>query len=146
MFGEKDYVQQLHHQVHSLKLEHRVKFLGFRSDIPQLMAACDLVAHTSTAPEPFGRVIVEAMLCGRPVVAAAAGGAKEIVEHGKTGWLVPPGNAAKLADIITTACDHPSQTEAIAEQGRKRAQQQFDLTVVNAQINQLLKETMFMSQ
>lgn len=59
LFGEQDYVQQLHQQVETLNLESQVKFLGFRSDIPQLMAACDLVAHTSTAPEPFGRVIVK---------------------------------------------------------------------------------------
>jgi len=51
------------------------------------MTACDLVAHTSTVPEPFGRVIVEAMLCERPVVAAGAGGVVELVEPGKTGWL-----------------------------------------------------------
>lgn len=63
LFGEQDYVKQLHQQVAALGLENRVKFLGFRSDIPQLMTACNLVAHTSTSPEPFGRVIVEAMLC-----------------------------------------------------------------------------------
>ncbi|MEM6452231.1 MAG: glycosyltransferase family 4 protein, partial [Cyanobacteria bacterium P01_D01_bin.105] len=113
-------------------------FLGFRTDVPDLMAACDLVAHTSTASEPFGRVIVEAMLCGRPVVAAAAGGAIEIVEHGTTGWLTPPGNAAKLADIITTACVHPVQADTIAQQGQVSAQQRFSLTAVNAQINGLL--------
>ncbi|MEM6450988.1 MAG: glycosyltransferase [Cyanobacteria bacterium P01_D01_bin.105] len=138
LFGEEAYVQQLHQQVKRLNLEHRVKFLGFRTDVPDLMAACDLVAHTSTASEPFGRVIVEAMLCGRPVVAAAAGGAMEIVEHGTTGWLTPPGNAAKLADIITTACIHPTQAATIAQQGQMSAQQRFSLTAVNAQINGLL--------
>ncbi|MEG4172930.1 glycosyltransferase [Microcoleus sp. S13_D1] len=69
-----------------LGLEDRVNFLGFRSDIPQLMAICDLVAHTSTAPEPFGRVIVEAMLCGRPIVAAQSGWAIELIEPGHQ-WL-----------------------------------------------------------
>ena len=56
LFGEQDYGERLHQQVTALGLENRVKFLGFRSDIPLLMAACDLVAHTSTSPEPFGRV------------------------------------------------------------------------------------------
>ncbi|PSN20046.1 glycosyltransferase family 1 protein, partial [filamentous cyanobacterium CCP5] len=70
LFGEESYREQLHQQVQRLGLEHRVKFLGFRSDIPELMTACDLEVHTSTAPEPFGRVIVEGMLCQRPVVAA----------------------------------------------------------------------------
>ena len=79
LFGEQDYVKQLHQQIEELQLQNRVKFLGFRNDIPLLMAACDLVAHTSTSPEPFGRVIVEAMLSGTPVVAAASGGAVELV-------------------------------------------------------------------
>ena len=63
LFGEQDYVQTLKAQVESLGLQNRVHFLGFRSDIVPLMHACDVVAHTSTAPEPFGRVIAEAMLC-----------------------------------------------------------------------------------
>ena len=53
LFGEQDYVTQLHQQIDAFGLSDRVKFLGFRSDIPELMAACDLVAHTSTAPEPL---------------------------------------------------------------------------------------------
>ena len=100
LFGEQDYVKELHQQVAALGLENRVKFLGFRSDIPQLMAACNLVAHTSTSPEPFGRVIVEAMLCGKPVVAAKAGGAMELVEHGINGFLVTPGEPQELAQVI----------------------------------------------
>ncbi|NES25294.1 MAG: glycosyltransferase, partial [Symploca sp. SIO3E6] len=102
LFGEQDYVEHLHQQVAKLGLEKRVQFLGFRSDIVSLMSVCDLIAHTSTAAEPFGRVIIEAMLCGKPVVAAQAGGAMELVETGKTGWLVTPNNPQQLAEIITT--------------------------------------------
>jgi glycosyltransferase involved in cell wall biosynthesis len=53
LFGEQEYVEQLHKQVDDLGLQNRVKFLGFRSDIVPLMTACNLVAHTSTSPEPF---------------------------------------------------------------------------------------------
>ena len=141
LFGEQDYAQQLHQQVAALNLEHRVKFLGFRSDIPQLMTACDLVAHTSTAPEPFGRVIVEAMLCGTPAVAAAAGGAVELIDHEQTGWLTPPGDANKLADIINTCQSNPQQATSIAQRARPQASQRFDLKSVNLQINQLLNDT-----
>jgi len=138
LFGEQDYAQQLHQQVEALNLHHRVQFLGFRSDIPQLMAACDLVAHTSTAPEPFGRVIVEAMLCGTPVVAAAAGGAVELVEHGITGWLSPPGDAQKLADIIHFVCTQPDGSGAIAQTAQRQAQERFNLIHTNQQIWNLL--------
>ncbi|MEL6334136.1 MAG: glycosyltransferase, partial [Cyanobacteria bacterium J06626_26] len=140
LFGEQDYVHQLHQQIESLNLEHRVRFLGFRSDIPQLMAACDLVTHTSTAPEPFGRVIVEAMLCGTPVVAAAAGGAVELIDHGQTGWLTPPGHAQKLADIINTCQRYPSQAKLCAQQAQIQANQRFDLKGINPKIKSLLSK------
>ncbi|MDB9373526.1 glycosyltransferase family 4 protein [Nodularia sphaerocarpa] len=140
LFGEQDYVQQLHEQVAQLKLENRVKFLGFRADVPQLMAACDLVAHTSTAPEPFGRVIVEAMLCGKPVVAAKAGGAMELVEHGVNGFLVTPGEIAELAEVINTCVAEREMTATIANHGRAIACQRFDIVAINQQIAQLLNQ------
>jgi glycosyltransferase involved in cell wall biosynthesis len=138
LFGEREYVEQLHQQVAQLKLNNRVRFLGFRSDIPQLMAACALVAHTSIAPEPFGRVIVEAMLCDRPVVAAAAGGAIELVAHGKTGWLTPPGDPLKLATIINHCLTQPERAAAIARAAKLEASQRFDLSATNQQIERLL--------
>ncbi|MFQ4140610.1 glycosyltransferase family 4 protein [Chlorogloeopsis sp. ULAP02] len=138
LFGEQDYVQQLHRLVTTLKLENRVKFLGFRSDIPQLMTACDLVAHTSTAPEPFGRVIVEAMLCGKPVVAAASGGAMELIEHGINGFLATPGKPQELAQVITACLNNSHETAAIANRGQTVASQRFDVDNINKQIAQLL--------
>jgi glycosyltransferase involved in cell wall biosynthesis len=138
LFGEQDYVQQLKQQVTDLGLEKRVQFLGFRSDVAELMAACDLVAHTSTASEPFGRVIVEAMLTGTPVVAAAAGGAIELVEHEVTGWLVTPGDPLKLAMAIQQCYEQPDRVKMIVEQAQKLASQRFDLGVVDRQIKQLL--------
>jgi glycosyltransferase involved in cell wall biosynthesis len=140
LFGEHDYVQQLHQQIAQMGLENRVKFLGFRSDIPQLMAACELVAHTSTAPEPFGRVIVEAMLCGRPVVAAKAGGAIELVEHGINGFLVTPGKPQELAQVITTCLQEVETTATMANNAQAIASQRFDVTTINQQIAQLLSQ------
>jgi len=138
LFGEQDYVEHLHQQVAKLGLEQRVKFLGFRSDVISLMAACDLIAHTSTAPEPFGRVIVEAMLCGKSVVAAEAGGAIELVETGKTGWLVTPGNPQQLAEVITICRKQPDYAATIAKESQRQASQRFNLTKINQQIGQLL--------
>ncbi|MBD2533942.1 glycosyltransferase family 4 protein [Nostoc flagelliforme FACHB-838] len=138
LFGEQDYVQKLHQQVAQLGLENRVKFLGFRSDIPQLMAACDLVAHTSTSPEPFGRVIVEAMLCGKPVVAAKAGGVMELVEHGHNGFLVTPGKPQELAQVIITCLQETEITATIANNARTTASERFDVAIINQQIAQLL--------
>ncbi|MFB2917418.1 glycosyltransferase [Aerosakkonema funiforme] len=138
LFGEEDYVKDLHEKVAAMGLENRVKFLGFQSDIVPLMKACDLVAHTSTAPEPFGRVIVEAMLCERPVVAAKAGGAMELIATNKTGWLVPPGDAIALADAIVACRDRPENAATIARNAQIEASERFNLKAINKQISQLL--------
>ncbi|NMF64810.1 glycosyltransferase family 4 protein [Brasilonema octagenarum] len=140
LFGEQEYVQHLHQQVTALGLENRVKFLGFRSDVPLLMAATDLVAHTSTAPEPFGRVIVEAMLCGKPIVAAKAGGAVELVEHGVNGFSVTPGKPDELAQVITTCLKEPQKIATIAHHAQTTASQRFDVTAINQQIAVLLNK------
>jgi glycosyltransferase involved in cell wall biosynthesis len=138
LFGERDYVTQLQQQVKDLNLEHRVRFVGFRSDVAALMAGCDLVAHTSTAPEPFGRVIVEAMLCGTPVVAAAAGGAMELVADGETGWLVTPGDPVKLAAVIQQCDNRPELAKEMATTARIQASQRFDLVEIRRQIDRIL--------
>ena len=140
LFGEQAYVEQLQHQVKQLGLQHRIRFLGFRSDIPQLMASCDLVAHTSIAPEPFGRVIVEAMLCGTPVVAASEGGAMELVEPDKTGWLSPPGDSEKLAAVINRCREQPEQARELAHHAQLQASQRFELSAINQQIDKLLHQ------
>jgi len=140
LFGEQEYVQQLHKQVAELGLENRVKFLGFRSDVPQLMAICDLVAHTSIAPEPFGRVIVEAMLCGRPIVAAQSGGAIELIEPGINGFLVPPDQPQQLAEVINTCHNQPESTIAIAKSASEMATRRFHQTNIDRQIAHLLNQ------
>ena len=140
LFGEQDYVEHLHQLVRELKLEKRVKFLGFQSNIVPLMHACDLIAHTSTAPEPFGRVIIEAMLCRRPVVAAAAGGVVELIENGKTGWLFSPGNSQQLAEVICNIKKQTSDVKRITDLSKIKASQNFRLDLINQQISQLLSQ------
>jgi glycosyltransferase involved in cell wall biosynthesis len=139
-FGVECYVQQLHQKVEELNLMDRVKFLGFRSDIPQLMSACNLITHTSTAPEPFGRVIVEAMLSGIPVIAANAGGAAEIIEHDKTGWLTPPGDFHQLANIICQCHDNPEHTFSVAQAAKDYSARQFNLLSISQEIDTLLRQ------
>ncbi|WOD39259.1 glycosyltransferase [Nodosilinea sp. E11] len=140
LFGEDDYVAQLKQQVQRLNLGDRVHFLGFRADIPALMQSCDLVAHTSTAPEPFGRVIVEAMLCQRVAIAAAAGGATELIDHGKTGWLCPPNDPQKLAELILATYHGPEQAAAMAIAAQAQACSTFNLEHTNQRICTLLAQ------
>jgi glycosyltransferase involved in cell wall biosynthesis len=138
LFGEQEYVASLQEQVAKLGLNDRVKFVGFQSDVPAWMQACDLIAHTSISPEPFGRVIIEAMLCKKPIVAAAAGGANELINSNETGWLVQPGNSCALADSIQDCMNHASQTQQIVQQAYESAIENYSLSQVYSQVEQLL--------
>ena len=80
-----------------------VRFAGHTDDVATAYAASDVVVSASVQPESFGRVLAEAGAMGLPVVASDHGGAREILLHGETGWLVPPGDPAALAGGIRTA-------------------------------------------
>jgi glycosyltransferase involved in cell wall biosynthesis len=104
------------------------------------MSACNLVAHTSTSPEPFGRVIIEAMLCKTPIVASAAGGVVELVNPGKTGWLVSPGNSEELANVINSCYQNPELATNVAIEAYQKANENFQLEQTRQQIDQLLRK------
>jgi len=140
LFGEDAYEADLHRLVASHGLEGNVRFLGFRSDIAELMALCDLIVHTSTEPEPFGRVIVEGQLAGKAVIATRGGGASELVKDAETGLLVPPGDAASLAAAIVrlTGSDGAGLAARLAEQGRTHALREFSVAVMVERYGRLL--------
>ena len=81
----------------------RVGFVGHRAEPADVFRALDVVVHASTRPEPFGRVIVEAMACGRAVVASRTGGAAELFEDGVSALGCAPGDRDALADAALIA-------------------------------------------
>jgi glycosyltransferase involved in cell wall biosynthesis len=142
LFGDDaDYESQLRRQAEQLNLEDRVHFLGFRDDIPQLMKLADVVLHTSTAPEPFGRVIVEGMLAGTPVIASAAGGAREIIEDGVNGLLVPPDAPAPLANALTRLLSTPALVDRLTQAGQATAQTRFSRSAMLSAIEKQIQST-----
>ncbi|MFN0086030.1 MAG: glycosyltransferase [Blastocatellia bacterium] len=93
------YFEKLKRRVEELNVSDRVHFTGSREDISAVMQSLDLLVLNSRV-ESFGLVILEAMACGVPVAAAAVDGVVEIIEHDKTGWLIPPNDAASLAKTL----------------------------------------------
>jgi glycosyltransferase involved in cell wall biosynthesis len=91
--------ESLEHQVHDLDLEDRIKFRGHTDNVPALLADSTLLAHTSDI-EGCPNVVMEAMACGRAVVATDAGDVPSIVEDGRTGFVVPRGDDAKLCERL----------------------------------------------
>ena len=119
------YAQSLRDLAAQLGLTSRVRFLGFREDVAQLMQEVDCIVHASTAPEPFGLVIVEGMLAQRPVIATRAGGAAEIVEDGQSGLLVRPGDPQELAAALNRIFSDPAEAKRLAKNGYARASSLF---------------------
>lgn len=85
---------------------------GHVEDMPAALMLADVVVHASTDPEAFGRVVIEAQAMGRPVIASDLGGPAETVEPGVTGWRVPPGDPAALAEAIGYVLALPAEARA----------------------------------
>ena len=106
-------------------LERRVGFTGVVQDMPALYRALDVVVHASTRPEPFGLVIVEAMACGRAVVATPAGGAAELFTPGEHAVSAGSLGAASLADAIASLLDDEGRRRSIGARARQHAVSRF---------------------
>ena len=89
-----------------------LRMVGHCDDMPAALLLADVVVSASVEPEAFGRVVIEAQAMARPVIAAAHGGAAETIEHGATGLLVPPGDAAALGAALDRVLAMPAEARA----------------------------------
>jgi len=119
-----------------LKLENRIRFLGVRTDIPELMAACHVVVLSSVY-EGFGLAALEGMASGKPVIASDVDGLRDLV--GGAGLLVPPGDPQALAKAIREVCERPSYARELGQKCRERAQQ-YDIDETVQKYRQLYGE------
>jgi glycosyltransferase involved in cell wall biosynthesis len=119
------YREALGRLARELGIADRVLFLGFREDVPELMQLLQVIVHASVTPEPFGRVIVEAMAMGKPVVATGAGGPLEIIANGVDGYLVPAGQAEAMARPIVRLLTDGAHAARIGHQARQTVQARF---------------------
>jgi len=102
-----------------------IRFTGIRNDIPQVLAASDVVAFPSVVPH-FARPVIEAGAMAKPVVASRLGGPLELVQDGVTGFLVPPSDPAALAESVITLLKDPLRAKAMGEAGYVQAREKFD--------------------
>jgi glycosyltransferase involved in cell wall biosynthesis len=113
------YAATLGERVRALGLAGRVDFLGERDDAPAVIANLDVLVQPSRGPEGLGRTILEAMACAVPVVAVDRWGPREIVAHGETGLLVPPNDAAALADAMARLAGDVALRARLGEAARQ---------------------------
>jgi glycosyltransferase involved in cell wall biosynthesis len=139
--GSEYTMAELRSMARALGLEHRVGFTGFVDQSAAAMRALDIVVHASTRPEPFGRVVVEAMACGRPVVVSRSGGVAELVRDNENALSFSPGDAAAMSVCIERLAADADLRRQLGVQGRKRAEQRFDQSRLAEEIIPIYQST-----
>jgi glycosyltransferase involved in cell wall biosynthesis len=125
--GDLAFEQSLRALVKEKGLDEHVLFAGYQKDVADFLTMFDVVVHASVLPEPFGRVVLEAMACRRPVIGSRDGGITEIIEHGRTGLTFPTRDDAALADAILRLLRNPGEAREMAERGYERLLRNFDI-------------------
>jgi glycosyltransferase involved in cell wall biosynthesis len=116
---------ELRTQARRLGVADRLAFVPYQADTADAFRALDVLVHASTQPEPFGRTIVEAMACGRPVVVSQDGGAGELFTDGEDALGYTPGSCDALAQAIDRLIDSDSERLAIGARARVTATSRF---------------------
>lgn len=127
LFDEDPYHRRLRDMVGRLGIERQVVFTGWRNDIPDIVAAIDVLVHCRTTPEPAALVLIEGMAAAKPVVVSDTGGSREIVVDGVTGRLYPAGDSDALARAVAELLRDPARLAAMGAAGRARVEQCFTI-------------------
>ncbi|MDQ6946430.1 MAG: glycosyltransferase [Actinomycetota bacterium] len=131
VFRDGAYESELRKLALALGIEARVEFRGHRNDVESELRRLDVFVHASVTPEAFGRVIVEAMATGVPVIASRAGGPMEIVDDERTGILVTPGSVADLSAAMRRLAGSPLLRARLSEAAKASARTFDEQRVVN---------------
>lgn len=124
--------------VRELGLGEQVQFLGQVADMPALLARQQIFV-LSTHYEGMPLALVEAMAAGCACIGSDVVGVREVISHGRTGLLVPEGDAQALADALATLLTQPAQAEALGNAAREQAESEFDVSRMHARYEALLR-------
>lgn len=125
--GGDTFKKTLEKTIQELKIEQNIIFTGFQQNPADLVNVMDIVIHSSIEPEPFGRVIIEAMFLKKPVIATNMGGPIEILTDGEDGILVEPANPELLAQKILELFGNPELMKKLGERAHETVLRRFDI-------------------
>lgn len=139
VLGDGPDSDRLKRLVHAAGLRDRVDFPGWVDDMPAGMRGAAVAVFPSRLGEGSPVAVLEAMMAGLPVVATDAGGTRELVEDGATGWLVPPGRPERLAERVAWVLRNPAAARTVAERGRAVARERFDIGLTAACLDRVYR-------
>ena len=136
MAGDGPYSSKLLNLAERLGLMDRIKFVGrvAPQELTRLYDWSDVVVVPTITPEPFGRVAVEAMSRGRPVIGTATGGLTEIIDDGRTGYHVPPATPSAIAEKLLIFQNRRELVEEMGTRGLERCKMLFDQSLITSQV------------
>ncbi|MBU6400254.1 MAG: glycosyltransferase family 4 protein [Verrucomicrobia bacterium] len=135
---DQEFEAGLRRVVREKALAARVHFVPFQEAIGPALSDLTVLVHASTRPEPFGRVVIEAMAVGTPVIAARAGGVLEIITDGQDGLLAEPGNLTAYAAQLERLLGSPQLANTLARAGRATVRRSFTIERVVQNFEELL--------
>jgi glycosyltransferase involved in cell wall biosynthesis len=130
--GNEDHLARLHELIRGNNLEGKIIFTGDIEEPRDIYAAFDITVVPSVLPEPFGRVVMESMAAGTPVIASRCGGIPEQIVDGLTGLLFSPGHEEDLAKALAQLMADKVRRIRMAEEGLKHIRDKFDDSVTYA--------------
>lgn len=138
---DPEYVESMRRLTRQLGMEGRVRFLGLRDDIWEILHGADLFVHPAVE-DPHPRAVIEAMAAGLPVVASDVDGISETVDDGRTGLLVPPRDSRALAEAVGKLCADASLRDELARNARGEADARFTAEETGRRIAEILEATL----
>ncbi len=138
--GKGDLENDLKEKASQMGVSDKVKFLGWRNDISEIMQVFDIFVLPSLN-EGMGRVLVEAMASGKPVVASNTGGIPDLVKNNETGLLFPPGDEKAMAQSIIKILEDPEKAELMGQKGREMSHY-FSLETMISKLDNLYERLM----
>jgi glycosyltransferase involved in cell wall biosynthesis len=140
--GEGPLRAELEAKARAFGIADYVFFPGFYSNMPQFMAALDLCVMPSTCDDVMPLVLMEAMAAGCPVIASDVGSVRELIQHEKTGILVPPADPTAMADAILRMLEDPPLAAAIASAAQREVQRCFSIGRMVEEMDALYHEVL----
>ena len=141
--GAEQYEENIKACIIDHNLEDTIFLAGYRADVPALLNAFDIFVHASVEPEPFGRVILEAMAMKKPIVATELGGPAEIIVDGESGLLVPMDDESAMAGAILKYLANMKKAGEIGFNGWLRLKENFSIQKMVQGVESVYEELFF---